>query len=270
VTTVHDQRDWIFSDGDPAAPRRVGGTSVQAAFAYRSDDARGLRMLEVVEGTSYKSPDVQLAIAEPRYESEIVKVDYLHRTIWLRSSVPAALWVQREIQVAGVDAPSSYAVTSAREERGLVALTLAESSDVSSAEIVSVDSGQHRVIASLGPTGVDRDPRSTSMTATDSSMTHSWRVVRVTPATGGRVTYELAGTADLGSLVPGQTLRLWDIGPADRVSVSGWVQVRRVGNTNDYEVVANVPFTFSSRKLTRAVPMKELAADSGKLVITLH
>lgn len=270
VTTVDGRRDWIFSDGDASIARRVGAESVQASFAYRSEDAHGLRALEIVEGRAYRDGDVSIELAATAAVGDITKIDYPARTLWLRSSTPPALWLGHEIQITSAGAPVSYHVLGARTDGDMIALTVDEPLDVSQAEIVSVDAARRRVVASIGQFSLERDGRLGGVTLTVEALPNGWPVVRVSPEAGGRVAYELGPGADLGALSPGQRIALWDVGIGDRVRLPSWIHLQRVGTSASYAVVANVAFTVKRGSVTRTITQAELAAASGAMQVALH
>lgn len=276
VMTTNGRTDWLYSDGAPGRRRHVGSATVQARFALRSDDAHGLRALELVDGAAYGSPDFQMTTDASSTSGPIERIDYLARTIWISSDLPAELWVGQHVEIGNALHKTSYGVLSARRDGLGLVLTLDAPLDLSYATVTAVDAHSAVVTTDIGPADLELYPGGNAgLTLTDDGMMSAWKISRVLgPQPAGGFAYALEGSIDPSRLRIGSMVRVWELGRGDTVRLPGFVQLLRIDagpHAGEYKLTANVGVTIRAKgRPSVHLDARQLAAAHGRLYLPVR
>ncbi|HSN30114.1 MAG TPA: hypothetical protein VLT45_27695 [Kofleriaceae bacterium] len=275
VTLTDGRVDLVYSDGDPSRSRQVAGASVRGAHVLHSRDAKGLRVVQVVDGGEYIDGEVGLRVAETD-PATIARVDYPARRVWIETTLPAPLWVGQHIEIVNDLHTTSFGVIDAKREGSCVVLTLDGALDLSYAHVVGVEPSRGEITANLGPVDAAVYPgMNGGLTLTNADMSRAWHVKRVVGDQPNRgYVYAVDGTVDEHALPVGSTLRLWELGVGDTVRLASYAQLRRVDSgpqAGKYQLTANAPVTVAGKaNRPMQITAGELADHAGVVLVDLR
>ncbi|MBM4042293.1 MAG: hypothetical protein FJ290_27685 [Planctomycetes bacterium] len=268
VKTKNGHKDICFADGPVVGhPCTVpeANMAVCAQFAYYSTDNEGMRQATMVGGAYIDVPGIRLRVTERYRSANVVKVDYLAKTLWIDQPWPATTRpAMFEIGVPGHW--TTYTALDVRPDGNLTRITVENGADYFRSGIEEVNGEKGTVRCALNPTMGNRPGINKGWVASNDEMTTFWRadIIGDKPAnlfklTGAPVTKEAFGKAGV--------LRLWEYGVGDTVRQSTFASVRRVA-PGQFELTADVDVTVTLPDgKPRTVGSEELAKGSGVVKI---
>lgn len=245
VKTRNGRTDLCLSDGRGVKARKVGGVAMTGRFAYVSTDDKGLRMAELVGGTSLVTPSGTLAVESAELKGGVEAVDYWKREVTLSTAWPTARLAGEVVELGNARHRTSFTIVSARAEGGKTVLTLDKAIDLSYAHVLKSDPAKRTVTVNVGP--LETYPgMNAGLTCTSEDNAKAWKCSIIGRIDDGYV-YQLVGNLTAQDFPVGSVLRLWEFGVGDEARLTCRAAVRRLAD-GTMAVETNATATWTPAK----------------------
>jgi hypothetical protein len=254
VKTTNGLTDLCYSD--PRMQKHaVGAAAIEARFVLVSRDARGIRLIHLVEGRELRLGSILVRPADDAYAATIVAVDYPKKTLWLDRKLPSSLLAGEQVEIGNDRHKTSFTIIAARVEGNRTALTLDKPLDLSYATIQRMDVANKKIWTNIGP-AVMPPGMNEGLTCSNEEMTKSWKC-RVAGYQDNGYLYQLEGELGGDDLPVGGTFRLWECGVNDGARLPCHVHLCRVdGSPDRYELRADTGMTLKNQENGKEVVVR--------------
>jgi hypothetical protein len=230
VTLRDGRRDVVYLAMRDTGPTTAGGVTVQGEFGLVSFDAKGVQQAVLAGGTRLEAKGMTLTTEKAAYEGTIKSIDYFKRTATLSQPLPPEA-AGAEIEVGKPPYPTSCTLAKA----GGTDVTFLKGMDFAMSRVVEFSTNGLPVLQSA----ITVIP---GMTVTDDGYKTFWRFA---PDAGAGNLALVGAPAPKDVLKPGDTVRVWEVGPGDAYRLPVQIKVVRQAD-GKYQATGNAAATVKS------------------------
>ena len=258
IKTREGCTDIVFADGRPQEIREFAGLKISAEYAMVSRNTEGIQKAAIYGGAILDCGDLRLEPKLSNYSVEIEKVDYEKRQLLLKGKLPPELAGQF-FEAGNLMHKTSVEISDIKNDDGKSIATTRKSLELMRTRGRELNGNSGTLAGSMAK--IRFNGRDAGLTATNSQANKFWKASYredrgPKPASDEAhgIVFRLSNLKDKTKEpifrdedLPGGSLRIWDAGPGDLLTLRTGIALRRIlGRERIFEVTANCPFRLNA------------------------